>query len=62
MISYADPKRGGEARLRRSADMNKSLLAKLGWNILNCEKESVCKVLRDKYGIFDDKPLILKHK
>lgn len=58
---YRSKERGGGG-LRKSEDMNKSLLAKLGWRILTCGEKTWCRVIRDKYGIFDDRPLTLKHK
>lgn len=42
--------------------MNKALLAKLSWCLLICGEETPCKVVRDKYMVSDDKPLLFKNK
>lgn len=49
-------KNEGGAGLRRATDMNKALLAKLAWRILNGEEETWCKVMRCKYGVTDNHP------
>lgn len=37
------PKEDGGVSLRRTEDMNRALLAKLGWRLLNCREETWCK-------------------
>lgn len=56
------PKEWGEAGIRRSEDMDKSLLAKLGWRLLTCGEETWCQVMREKYGLREGMPLHFKQK
>lgn len=44
------------------ADMNKALLAKLGWRILNGEEEAWFKVMRCKYRFTISSPPLMKQK
>lgn len=36
--------------LRRSEDMNKAMLTKLAWRLINEEEAAWCKIMRPKYG------------
>lgn len=60
ILCRTNEKRG--AGLRKSEDMNKSLLAKVGWRLLSYGEETMCRVLRNKYGISDDRPVLFKQK
>lgn len=60
--TLCEPKDCGDAGLRRSEDMNKSLLAKFGWGVLTCADQTWCQVIRGKYGIDNGKPLRCKHR
>lgn len=42
--------------------MNKSLLAKLGWQMIFCGEENWCTVFQDKYGVSDEGPVMFKDK
>lgn len=55
-------KEWGGAGIRRAANMNKSLLAKLGWPLLTCGEDTWCQVMREKYGLRQGMPLSFKHK
>lgn len=39
-----------------------ALLAKLAWRVLNPGDATWCKVIRSKYGIIDDGPLLFNQK
>lgn len=54
-------KRGG-AGIRRSEDIHKSLLTKLGWRILTSGKEPWCKIIREKYGLVESRPLAFRNR
>lgn len=56
------PKDEGGKGIRRSDDINKCLLAKVGWRILSCGEETRCKIMRAKYGIAEDTLPTFKHK
>lgn len=56
------PKSEGGAGLRRAEDMNRCLLAKLGWRILTCERETWCKVMRSKYNVQEESSLLFRNK
>ena len=47
------PKAAGGLGIRVSRDMNKALLAKVGWHLLHDTKSLWAKVLRSKYGVGD---------
>lgn len=49
-------------RLKRAADMNRALLAKLAWRLLNDEDAVWCQMVRAKYGVSFDAPLTLSYK
>lgn len=55
-------KEEGGAGLRRVEDINRTLLAKLGWRTISCEEESGCKVLRCKCGVAETIPLCIMNK
>lgn len=56
------PKKQGRAGLRRPEDVNKMLLAKLGWRVLTCIEETRCKLLQNKYCFDEIEPMIFKDK
>lgn len=45
------PKKGGDLGLRRSEQMNKALLVKLGWRLLTEKEKLWSRVIRSKYKI-----------
>lgn len=56
------PKAMGGAGLQRAENVNKCLLAKLGWCILSCEGEAWGQLLWEKYGLTENGAWMFKHK
>lgn len=54
-------KKEGGAGLRRAEDMNRALLAKLGWRMLVCGDEAWCKLIKSKYGVTSKTPPFGRH-
>jgi hypothetical protein len=46
---FVHPKSLGDLGFRRSQDMNKAILAKLGWCIVNEEEKLLVQYLKAKY-------------
>lgn len=55
-------KERGGLGLKRTAEMNKALLAKLAWRVVSQGDASWAKVIRYKYGLEEDGPLQFKLK
>lgn len=55
-------KEQGYVGLKRAEAMNKSLIVKLAWRLLNHEDERWAQIIRLKYGITDDGPIMFKPK
>lgn len=56
------PKEVGGVGLKCAATMNKALLIKLAWRLLNEEEPTWSKVVRSKYGMSLDEPPIFRPK
>lgn len=48
--------------LRRAKGMHKALLAKLGWRMITRKDELWAKMLRNKYGLMEDGPVVFRKK
>lgn len=57
-----DPKECDGVGLKRSKDVSRDHLVKLGWRVLTCEEKTWCKLLCEKYGFAEDGPMIFKQK
>src|SRR4051812_11970252 len=60
--SLCKPKDFGGANLKSAMDMNRALMAKLAWRLLNDSGETWCTVLRSKYAVGVDDGIHFKNK
>lgn len=48
--------------MRKAELMNKAFLTKQAWSVLTRGEEQWCQMLKAKYGLSDDSPMVFKAK